>query len=360
MLEKAIKSLLSVVLLGVVLWGIMPAGADTWHLKAEQGWENMGETADGEYLLAVAEVKQLISEGQVEGALKALEKVKALTPEIAGADLEAFIEAEKLYAEGDWLKAVKAYDEFLENHPESRLYESALEREYSIGVAFLNGQKRRMLKILKVSAYEEGAALMRRLADRTGDRPMAKRALVTLAKKYEERGEYYDAYEMWAEISILWPTGDMREQALLGQAESLHSAYKGPRYDHQSSLESARSYYQIFSEQYTDSAKEHEVDERLAMINEQLAYKAFMIGQYYSKAGNVQAANLYYQMVIESWPGTAAGKLAVEAMSGTSVEGEDEVKKPFARNLFEGVSGFLDSWFGVGGLFKSEETGVED
>ena len=358
--RNGIKLLLCVVLCHLVLWSVGTVEADTWHLKAGQGWENAGQSEDGEYLLAVAKVKQLISEGEVEGPLEALEKVKELTPEIAGADLEAFIEAEKLYAEGDWLKAVKGYDEFLENHPESRLYESALEREYAIGVAFLNGQKRVMLKILKVSAYEEGAALMRRLADRTGDRPMAKRALVTLAKKYEERGEYYDAYEVWAEISILWPTGNMRELALLGQAESLHSAYKGPRYDHQSSLESARSYYQILKKQNTDSAKEHEVDDKITMINEQLAYKAFMIGQYYSKAGNVQAANLYYQMVVESQPGTAAGKLAAEAMSGRSAEAESEVKKPFARNLFDGVSGFLDSWFGVGGLFKSEETGVED
>ena len=360
MARSGTKLLFWAVVCHLVLFSGGIVEADTWHLKAGQAWENVGDTEDGEYLLAVAEVKRLISAGEVEGAMEALEKVKSLTPEIAGADLEAFIEAEKLYAEGEWLKAVKAYDDFLENYPESRLYESALEREYSIGVAFLNGQKRRMIKILKVSAYEEGAALMRKLADRTGDRPMAKRALVTLAEKYEERGEYYDAYEVWVEISILWPTGDMREQALLGQAESLHSAYKGPRYDHQSSLESARSFYQIFRQQYSESAKENEVDEKIAMIDEQLAYKAFTIGEYYSKAGNVQAANLYYQMVVEDWPGTAAGKLAAEAMSGRSAEADVEVKKPFARNLFDGVSGFLDSWFGVGGLFKSEETGVED
>jgi outer membrane protein assembly factor BamD (BamD/ComL family) len=324
-------------------------------LRDGQAWENVGEAADGEYLMAVAEVKRLISEGEVEGAMEALEKVKALTPEIAGADLEAFIEAEKLYAEGKWLKAVKAYDDFLESYPESRLYESALEREYAIGVAFLNGQKRVMLKVLKVSAYDEGANMMRRLAERTGDRPMAKRALVTLARKYEERGEYYDAYEVWAEISILWPTGNMRELAMLGQAESLHAAYKGPRYDHQSSLVSAKSFYEIYSAQYTEAAKEKEIGERLETIDEQLAYKAFTIGEYYSKAGREQAANLYYQMVMDTWPESKASKLAAEAMATAGVEAESEVKKPFARNLFEGVCGFLDSWFGVGGLFGSGE-----
>jgi outer membrane protein assembly factor BamD (BamD/ComL family) len=359
MLKKTLRLLVWAVLCLTVLSGGGWLRADTWHLREGQEWENVGEAADGKYLMAVAEVKRLISEGEVEGALEALEKVKELTPEIAGADLEAFIEAEKLYSEGEWLKAVKAYDEFLENHPESKLYESALEREYSIGVAFLNGEKRVMLKILKVRAYDEGAALMRKLAERTGDRPMAKRALVTLAKKYEERGEYYDAYETWAEISILWPTGNMREQSLLGQAESLHSAYKGPRYDHQSSLESARSYYQIYREQYTESAKEHEVDERLAMIDEQLAYKSFTIGQYYSRSGNIQAANLYYQMVIENWPETAASNQAAEAMATAGAEGEGEIKKPFARNVFDGVSGFLDSWFGLAGLTKSDSGASE-
>jgi outer membrane protein assembly factor BamD (BamD/ComL family) len=210
-----------------------------------------------------------------------------------------------------------------------------------------------MWKILKVRAYEEGATLMRKLADRTGDRPLARRALVTLAQSYEERGEYFDAYEVWAEIWMRWPSGEIRERSLLGQAESLHSAYRGPRYDHKSSLESAKSYYLMFSEQHPEAAQSHDVEGKIGTIDEQLAYKAYMIGQYYSKTGSVQAANLYYQMVTENWPETTAGKLAAEAMAAEGIE--EEVKKPLGRNVFDGVCSFLDSWFGLEGLFKGKE-----
>ncbi|HIJ66855.1 MAG TPA: tetratricopeptide repeat protein [Planctomycetes bacterium] len=344
----------------LVLSGAVFSGrscADTWHLADNGEWKKVADDEAGKYMLDVAEVKRLISVGRVDSAQQALERLKADFPDIAGPDLDAFMEAEMLYGAGKWAKAVKKYDEFIEAWPQSPLYESALEREYAIATAFLGGEKRKVLKVLKLSAYEEGVKIMRRIADRAGDAPIAERALISVARSCEKRGSFYvadpdktGAYEVWAEISARWPTGGLGRDAMLGMAHSLHSAYRSCKYD-SSGLESARRYYEDFKERYSQLADEHNIDAKIKMVDEQLAYKQFAIGEYYERSGNRQAANLYYQMVSDDWPGTDAAAMAKAKLEATETrEPSPKKERSIRRRLFDAGNTFLDSWFGLGRL----------
>ncbi len=341
----------AILLSGSVLAGF--ASGDTWHLDADGDWQRVADDATGKYMLAIANVKQLIDAGQVKAAKDALGQLKADFPNIAGPDMDAFMEAEMLYAEGKWGKAVKKYEEFILAWPDSPLYESALEREYSIAIAYLSGQKRKVLKVLKLSAYEDGVKIMRRIADRTGDAPIAKRALVAVARSCEKRGRFFladpdqtDAYETWADISFRWPTGDIGRDALLGMAQSLHSAYRSHKYD-SASLESARKYYEDFKLRYPQLAGEHDIEAKIKMVDQQLAYKQLAIGDYYERAGNKQAANLYYQLVVDVWPGTTAAETAAAKLQIKDGPQAETEKRTLGRRLFDVGNTFLDDWFGV-------------
>jgi len=318
--------------------------AETWHLGNDNKWQPVEDSQDGGYLLAVSNIKRMIAEGKVNPAKKALEELKTAFPQVAGKDLDAFIEAEILYAKGKWVKSNRKYNEFLDAWPASSLYESALERQYSIANAFIKGQKRRVLGILRLSAYEEADTIMHQIADRAGDAPIAKRALVTLAKGYQNRKDYMQAYNTWAEISSLWPTGDMGRKALLEMAQSLHSDYQGPRYD-STSLISARSYYQDYIERYPDYAKENDIAVKIKLIDEQLAYKDFQIGQYYYRAEEPVAADLYFQNTIDTWPESTAAEMAEDQANKIEEETDDRTA---SRKLFDTACLFLDNWFGLG------------
>ena len=325
--------------------------AETWHLSSEDKWQGVSDDPDGQYMLAVAKIKQLIAAGDAKGASRSLVQLKKDFAEITGPDLDAFIDAELLYARGAWIKSVRKYDKFLETWPSSWLYESALEREYSIAVAFLDGQKRKIAKVFKFTAYEEGANIMYDIADAVGTAPIAERSLITLAKSYEKRGKYFDAYDTWADISSRWPTGDVGRDSLLGMAQSLHSAYNGPRFD-SSGLVSAQSYYGSFKERYPQSAAEYDIDGKMTMVDEQLAYKYFEIGRYYERTDNKQAANMYYQKVLDDWPGSSAAKMALTKTQSDDPSGKKSGGK--GRVLFEIGNSFLDSWFGLRKLLKSD------
>lgn len=319
----------------------------TWVLGEEGEWKNLSTLEDGDYLLSIARIKQYVAEGNARSIAKKLNQIKTDYPELAGPDLDSYMKGEILFAKGKWSKASMQYDKFLDSYAESWLYSAALERQFSIGTAFLGGQKRRVIKILKLAAYEEGEKIMEKLADRAGDAPIAKRALIANARSYEKREKFLDAYEAWAEVSNRWPTGETGKLAMLKMAETLHSAYKGPRYD-PSSLKSARIYYKDFEDRHPELSEKYKIGENIHMIDEQAAYKQFQIAEYYHRTDSLQAANIYYNSVIENWPGSNAAKMAEEKMRKiNSPEGQESAQKDFKRKLFDRGNDLLDNWFNV-------------
>ncbi|AQT67186.1 outer membrane assembly lipoprotein YfiO [Anaerohalosphaera lusitana] len=323
--------------------------ADTWRLNPKGEWDNLVDTPEGSQMMEVANAKKLIARGKTKEAKEALLQLRQEVTELQGPDLDAFIDAELQYADGNYDKAAQLYKAFLEDYPDSWLYESALRRTYQIATAYLYGRKRPVLKVFKLSAYEEGADLMHHIADLAGDAPIAKDALTEIAVAAEKRGEYLEAYQAWAEVSATWPTGELGQKALLGMARSLHSSYQGPGYD-TTSLVSARTYYVNYKLRYPEAAEENNVQQQIELIDEQLAYKQYKIGEYYVRAEKTQAANLYFQAVIDTWPDTKSAVLAQKQLS----PGDDpsvEVKKDWKRKTFEGVEDLLDEWYGLHKIF---------
>jgi outer membrane protein assembly factor BamD (BamD/ComL family) len=273
--------------------------AETYHLSGENSWQNTADTPEGEYLLAVSKIKQQLLTGTKSDVVKALEQLKSDFPEMAGTEIEAYLDAEKLYANAKWYKAATAYKKFIDAWPVSVLQPAALERIYSVATAYLQGQKRVFLKILPLPAFDTGVGLMRDVTDRAGNAPIALRALTTLAENQERREQFVEAYYTWQEIADRWPTGETRQTAVLRMAQSLHASYDGTPYD-ATVLASARSYFEDYKTRYPQDSERLEVPETIALITEQLAYKEYETGFYYERTDHLDAANQSYHKVLRN------------------------------------------------------------
>lgn len=312
-------------LVAIALLGTFSTGTETLSLQPGRGLESVSSDRQGKYLLAVAQIKEMVNMGQTGQVRKALAKLKEDYPEIAGADLDAFIEAEILFCKGKFGKAARSYDKLLAEYPETKLYQAVLDRQFAIGTAYLAGQKKRVLKIFKIKGYSTGERIMERIKDRSGQAPIAVKAALAIATSLEKRGKFEDAYYQWSEISSAWPTGEIGKQALLGMARCKYAAYKGPNYD-ASALVSAKSYYVNFKSRYPKDAGKISVDEILKQIDEDLAYKQFSIGLYYEKTDDRLSANLYYQMVLDNCPTCWSATMAKQNMDDSKL-GAEKAKK---------------------------------
>ena len=81
------------------------------------------------------------------------------------------------------------------------------------------GRKKTIL-LFWVSAFDDGVKIMEKISDRTGTADIAKKALLAVAKSYEKRKQYNEAYLKWSEISMRWPAGEIARDALLAMARN--------------------------------------------------------------------------------------------------------------------------------------------
>jgi len=311
-----IKGLILLVILGSM---VFVAKQQTWHLKDGREWQQVGQGKDSDFMMAVSDAKQFVSTGKTGKAKKAFANLKKDYPQLAGADFDMFVKAELLYSKRKYDKASEVYDKFTDDFPQSPFYQSALERQYQIATAFLGGQKRRALGVITLSAYEEGGAIMNKVADKAGDAQISKNALQTLAQSEEKRGAYYDSYLTWSDISNRWPTGQTGQNALLGMARTLEKDYKGPKFDGKV-LESSRSYYAEYQKRYEDKAAELKIPQKLGVIDEQLAEKELTVADYYARTSSYNAADIYYQRTMEAWPSSVAAKSAEQKLPAMKKE----------------------------------------
>jgi tetratricopeptide (TPR) repeat protein len=306
------------------------AEADTYRLDRDGQLRAIDN--NDMFALAAANIKTLGEEGKTKELKEALKDLKTNFPQIAGAEFNAFAEAELLFAAGKFEKAFLSYEKFLNRFSESRFYQAALDREFAIGTAYLQGRKKKVLGILRLSGFDEGAKVMEKIADRAGDLPIAIKALVSVAQTYEKKEMFEEAYQQWSLVSGRWPSGAAAKDALVGMARCQHAIYRGPSYD-SSCLLSAKGYYERFKLIYPEDAKNLNIDQRLRLIDEQLAYKKFNIGKYYQRtqdkksAGQqVSPASLYFDMVAKNWPDSTAAKLAKDAAEKNEKEKIEEGK----------------------------------
>jgi tetratricopeptide (TPR) repeat protein len=303
-------------------------GPGVWRLGPDQDWKTI--SPQDKFLVAVAEAKKLVNTGQTESARKAYEKLKQDFPDIAGADphggaaLDAFIEAEMLYSEGKFTKAYRAYEKLLKDYPETKLQPAVLDRQFAIGTAYLQGQEKSVLHVIKLKGDAEGIRIMEKITDHSGiDSPLGLRAAIAVAENYQNRQMFDDAYLKWWEISLQWRTGQVAKDALLAMARCKQNAYnahpeeKRPFYD-TAGLATAKTCYLNFKSLYPEDAQRLDIDSIAKQIDEQLAQKQLCIAQYYHRVGNIQAANLYYDMVSNNWSGTQAAESAKKSRGGNS------------------------------------------
>ncbi len=312
---------LPVLAVWMVLWACSASPAGTLRLDKDQQWKPVSAEGPDKFLLAVAEAKELVNAGDIDAARDAFDALKQDFPEIAGPDFDMFVKAELYYCEGRFVKAARSYDKLLTEHPKTSFRQAVLERQFAIGSAYLAGRKKVVLGFIKLSGYSEGVAIMEKVTDRAGiESSLGLEAALAVAKSFEERQKYEEAYLKWWEISLEWQTGEVGRDALHGMARCKHAAYnKEPEHKRHlydaSRLSTAKSCYERLRLLFPKDAQEIGVDEILTQINEQLARKQLSIGQYYQRVGNRQAATLYYDMVVTEWPGTEAAQTANELLA---------------------------------------------
>jgi tetratricopeptide (TPR) repeat protein len=310
------------IIFAVLMFAIIPSAFSfsqekTWRLEENQNWDVVQIDSRTKFLSDISDAQKTVDEDKTKAARKEFAVIKANYSDFSGPDLDLFIKAELLLSQKKLSKAARSYDNMLVKYPESTLSDLAIIRESRIGMAFLNGRKKMALGFVPISGSEEGIGILEKMIDHAGYvKQISVDASIAIAKNYEKRKKFNDAYLKWYEIYSLANKNDtINKDALLGMAKAKLAVYdrnkvsRRPFYD-ASCLRTAKTYFEMFQSSYPQEAENLNIGETLNTITEQLAQKELNTGLYYQRTGNKESANLYFDMVISDWPKSKSAEIA--------------------------------------------------
>lgn len=131
----------------------------------------------------------------------------------------------------------------------------------------------------------------------------AKNSQYFLAQSYYKSSQYLLAANAYHKFQTLYPQAVQAKIAAFKEAMSYYKL--SPRYDtDQTYTHKAIRKFNLFIHEYPNSSRVNKAGKYIKELRSKLAHKIFHAGQQYLKLDQYKAAIIYYNLTVNSYPGT--------------------------------------------------------
>lgn len=301
---------------------VAPAvGGEEESVRRGGKWVRLSKPVGGTPAGETAIIRRHVHRREYSAAVKAAKKFLKRYPSDALREEVLWLAGEAEMARQRYWQAYKWYEKQLKEFPGGAKLERALTMEMEIARAFLAGKKRKLLKMIPVSAVGDGIEILQRIAQRAPGTQQAELALLAIGDHYFDKGDWEAAVDAYDSYLMLFPKSDRSPYAELRVAEALRRSYDGSEWDETPLIE-AEQRYKAFAMRYPGAAREAQVASVLQQLRSQRAAKQYQIAQFYLRAGKSKSAEYYLNLLIRDFPETEWAQRAHGAMTEIAPPGK--------------------------------------
>lgn len=300
-----------------------------YELSETLEWEEVDAPPVGSDEWTVAEARRLIVDGRPGRAERLLTRWlddnEGRREEIVADALLARGDAR--VAQGDEFDALYDYEELIRDYPQSDAFERAVERELEIGIAYIDGMRRKLDLLFGARILEAddiGVELLIRVQERLPGSALAERAAINLADYFYRKRQIELAGEAYGLYLENFPDGPSARRAARRQIYTDIARFKGPRYD-ASMLIDAKVRIRRFIERFPADAERRGINEGLVdRLDESLAAQLLEAGEWYMQVDQDASARLTLRRLIDRYPNTLSAQAAKRTLESRGWLDEDE------------------------------------
>lgn len=264
--------------------------------------------------------------GEAETAFARLAKRKKGT---SWGEKAQFYLAETQFQRGELVSAHDSYEKLFTDYPGTQFLDRAVNREFAIAQHWMNsiapgaepeqkmspaGWWQGRHPAIDVSGHALAVLEHVRHHDPTG--PLADDAVMRIAdfhyanQNYEEAAIYYD------QLITDHPKSDLLQKAQLASVDAKVKSYLGPDYDG-AGLEQARELITQSMATFPERKASHsdELYKTMALIDDQMAERAYHVGEHYLWTGKVTSAEYCFGKIPVKWPKSPWASKAKEQLA---------------------------------------------
>ena len=279
---------------------------DSLPLSSKIESETSSDAADA--ILSKARAHE--SSGNDGKALDLYRDISKKYPLTDAADEARYAEAKILDQQSELLKAFEAYQNLIINHPGSRHYSAALERQKYVALAAANGIiKNNFLGMKTKIGPGRTSKMLANVRDNAPQAPSASEAQYTIGRVWQKDGNAQKALDAYLRISTDYPYSSYAPEAQYqrGQILILKSAQGNQNRAH---LNQAREIILDLIDRYTNHQRSSDARKNLSNLASQDIQRSYDTAEFYRKKGNRESAIFYYKEVTQK---TKSGSLHDQA-----------------------------------------------
>jgi outer membrane protein assembly factor BamD len=285
-----------------------------WMWTPQTGrWINLRRLPKETPALQLEYARQLMLEGKIAQAKDETDKFYKYYADSDLADNNQFLRAEILLEQGKLTSAAESLQTLLVSYPESELYDEAIAKQYEIGDALFEAGKekmeRRYWRPFKGRTLKRAADVYTMVIDNRPFTEEAAEAQYKVGLVQFTRGAYLTATYEYNRVIGDYPASQWVPEAMHGLAECYYAMALPPEYDQEPSMLAVQKIDDFAGRYPTDARAAELQDKRVEMLNN-IAEQRLGTARFYEKRRNFEAAAIYYQVVVEEYPGTPAAEEA--------------------------------------------------
>ena len=204
---------------------------------------------------------------------------------------------------GRYYQAYEWFERQLDQFPNGRYRDRALQHEFEAAGALLSGKKRIVLGFIKLPAKDEALEMLTRIAEHAPGTKIAERSLLRIGDYHYAKQQWVEATDAYDAFLTLFGKSPKAGYAMLQAARAAYSGYKGLAFDDTALLD-AQQRFETFALNYPAIAQKVNVESILKQILADLAGRLYLAGEFYERTKRPSAAVFYYKQVLDRYPQT--------------------------------------------------------
>lgn len=314
-----------VLTLGIALvWPMVTEAQWVWTPETKR-FVNMKRMPKATAELQVEYARTLLASGAHKNALKETNRFEEFYYGAEESDENQFLRGEIKLSQSEYVSAAKEFQLVVDNYPETDLYDDVIEKQYEIGDTFFEkGQRKagrhKWYRLFKKRPFKRAAEVYAMVIDNKPFTEEAAQAQYKVGRCGFVRGEYIEAAFEYRRVIEDYADSSYVPDASYGLARCYEESALGPDYDQAPSMLTIDAIDE-FSARFPGDARVGDLAEVRVEMRESIARQRLQTARFYERRRLHKSARIYYEVVVEQFSDTEAAGTAQEWLAAHSPTG---------------------------------------
>jgi outer membrane protein assembly factor BamD len=224
-----------------------------------------------------------------------------------------FQSGQMLEKEGKLQRAFYEYQALVQKYPRSPDFEAALQAQYGIGKAYLDGKRVDIYGVPTLPSMAKAQEMFQKIVTNAPYGRIAPLAQYGIGQALEKSGSIVATVNAYQQVVDRYPNSDVAPNAMYQIGYVYFQASRSTGYD-QTAAVRAQEAFDDFLLRYPNSEKVPQAQDNLKTLQGRKTENSYTIAKYYDKQKNYKAAYVYYNEVVQQQPDSPEAGRAKQRM----------------------------------------------